>query len=113
MTLPLKHGDYWLPTGVLPMTPYADDFTPGAAIEKPSLSGNYRCEPQPMSCRSGQAFSISQSGNALQLKSDKGEQGNGRLTSATTVSAGPPWNMLGVLYDGAIEWSNGTKWRKQ
>jgi len=33
--------------------------------------------------------------------------------SATTVSAGPPWNMLGVLYDGAIEWSNGTKWRKQ
>jgi hypothetical protein len=79
----------------------------------PNLSGNYRCEPQPMSCRSGQAFSISQSGNALQLKSDKGEQGNGRLTSATTVSAGPPWNMLGVLYDGAIEWSNGTKWRKQ
>jgi hypothetical protein len=49
----------------------------------------------------------------LQLKSDKGEQGNGRLTSATTVSAGPPWNMLGVLYDGGIEWSNGTKWRKQ
>jgi hypothetical protein len=49
----------------------------------------------------------------LQLKGDKGEQGNGRLTSATTVSAGPPWNMLGVLYDGAIEWSNGTKWRKQ
>jgi hypothetical protein len=79
----------------------------------PNLSGNYRCEPQPMSCRSGQVFSISQSGNALDLKSDKGEQGNGRLTSATTVSAGPPWNMLGVLYDGAIEWSNGTKWRKQ
>jgi hypothetical protein len=45
----------------------------------------------------------------LELKSDKGEQGNGRLTSAATVSAGPPWNMLGVLYDGAIEWSNGTK----
>jgi hypothetical protein len=54
----------------------------------PNLSGNYRCEPQPTSCRSGQAFSISQFGNA-------------------------PWNMLGVLYDGAIEWSNGTKWRKQ
>jgi hypothetical protein len=67
-------------------------------IAMPNLSGNYRCE-QPMSCRSGQAL--------------EGEQGNRRLTSATTVSAGPPWNMLGVLYDGAIEWSNGTKWRKQ
>jgi hypothetical protein len=41
----------------------------------PNLSGNYRWEPQPISCRSGQAFSISQSGNALELKSDKGEQG--------------------------------------
>jgi hypothetical protein len=84
-----------------------------AQTAMPNLSGNYRCEPLPMSCRSGQAFSISQSGNALELKSDKGEEGNGRLTSATTASAGAPWNMLGVLYDGAIEWSNGTKWRKQ
>jgi hypothetical protein len=84
-----------------------------AQTAMPNLSGNYQCEPQPMSCRSGQAFSISQSGNPLELKSDKGEQGNGRLTSATTVSAGPPWNMLGVLYDVAIEWSNGTMWRKQ
>jgi hypothetical protein len=74
-----------------------------AQTAMPNVSGNDRCEPQPMSCRSGQAFSIS----------DKGEQGNGRLTSATTVSAGPPWNILGVLYNGAIEWSNGTKWRKQ
>jgi hypothetical protein len=31
----------------------------------PNLSGNYRCEPQPMSCRSGQPFAISQSGNRL------------------------------------------------
>jgi hypothetical protein len=84
-----------------------------AQTAMPNLSGNYRCEPQPMSCRWGQAFSISQSGNTLDLKSDKGEQGSGRLTSATTVSAGPPWSMLGVLYDGAIEWSNGTKWYKQ
>jgi hypothetical protein len=78
-----------------------------------NLSGNYRCEPQSMSCRSGLAFSISQSGNLLELKGDTGEQGNGRLTSETTISAGPPWNTLGVVYDGMIEWSNGTKWRKQ
>jgi molecular chaperone IbpA len=25
----------------------------------------------------------------------------------------PPWNMLGVAHNGAIEWSNGTEWRKQ
>jgi hypothetical protein len=95
--------------GSLAMSPWQIQ----AQTAMPNLSGNYRCEPQPMSCRSGQAFAISQSGNALELKNDKGEQGNGHLTSATTVSAGPPWNMLGVLYDGAIEWSNGTKWYKQ
>jgi hypothetical protein len=27
---------------------------------------------------------------------------------------GPPWNMLGVTHEaGAIEWSNGTQWKKQ
>ena len=84
-----------------------------AQTAAPNLSGNYRCEPQPMSCRSGLAFSISQSGNVLELKSNTGERGTGRLTSETTISAGPPWNMHGVVYDGVIEWSNGTKWRKQ
>jgi hypothetical protein len=29
-----------------------------AQTAMPNLSGNYRCEPQPISCRSGQAFSI-------------------------------------------------------
>jgi hypothetical protein len=48
-----------------------------------------RCE------RSGQTFSLTQSGDALQLKSDSGEQTEGRLTSDITLSAGPPWNLLG------------------
>ena len=78
-----------------------------------NFSGNYRCEPQPVSCSSGQTFSVTQSGDTLRLKSDKGEQGDARLTSDTTISAGPPWNMLEVAHNGAIEWSNGTKWRKQ
>jgi hypothetical protein len=78
-----------------------------------NLHGSYRCEPQPVLCRSGQTFSLMQSGDTLQLKSDNGEQAEGRLTSDITLSAGPPWNMLGVVYDGAIEWSNGTKWHKQ
>jgi hypothetical protein len=78
-----------------------------------NVSGNYRCEPQVVSCRSGQTFSVIQSGNALQVKSDTGEQGGAHLTSDSTISAGPPWNMFGVVRDGAIEWSNGTKWHKQ
>ena len=78
-----------------------------------NLSGNYRCEPQPASCQAGQTFSVTQSGNTLEIKSDKGDQGNARLTSDTTMSAGAPWNMLGVVYDGDIQWSNGTKWHKQ
>lgn len=84
-----------------------------AQTAAPNLSGNYRCEPQPVSCQWGETFSVTQSGNTLELKSDKGEQGSARLTSETTISAGPPWNMLGVIHDGAIEWSSGTKWRKQ
>jgi hypothetical protein len=52
-----------------------------------NLSGNYRCEPQPVSCQWGQTFSVTQSGNTLQLKSDKGEQGNARLTSDSTISS--------------------------
>jgi hypothetical protein len=73
-----------------------------AQTAAPNLSGNYRCESQPMSCRPGLAFSISQSGNVLELKGDTGEQGNGCLTSETTISAGPPWNMHGVAFDGVI-----------
>jgi hypothetical protein len=56
-------------------------------------------ERQLPSCPSGQAFSISQ--RLEDEKRHKGEHGNGHLTSA-----GPPWNMLGVLYDWAIDWSN-------
>ena len=78
-----------------------------------TLSGSYRCEPQPVSCQSGQTFSVSQTGNSVEIKNDKGDQGNARLTSGTTLSAGAPWNMIGVVHNGEIEWSNGTKWRKQ
>jgi len=78
-----------------------------------SLAGRYRCEPEPSPCIRGQTFTITQSGNSAELKSDKGEQVRARITSPTTLSAGPTWNMLGVVNGGAIEWSNGTRWRKQ
>jgi hypothetical protein len=79
----------------------------------PNLAGSYRCEAQPSPCDRGTTFTVTQSGNNLELKSDKGEQVNAKLTSPKTISAGPTWNMLGVVYDNTIEWSNGTRWRKQ
>jgi hypothetical protein len=78
-----------------------------------NLAGTYRCEPEPSPCVRGQTFTITQSGNTAELKSDKGEEVRARVTSPTTLSAGPTWNMLGVVNGGTIEWSNGTRWRKQ
>lgn len=79
----------------------------------PDLSGNYRCEPQPRPCELGASFSVTQSGTKLEFKNEKGDQGSAQLTSDITLSAAGPWNMLGVVYDRSIEWSNGTKWRKE
>jgi|SRR5581483_2709288 hypothetical protein len=76
------------------------------------VSGHYRCEPQPAPCRAS-TFSAAQSGDKVELKSDSGEIGEARLTSRSTLSAGAPFNMLGVIRAGAIEWSNGTRWVKQ
>ena len=86
---------------------------PQAQTPAPNLSGNYRCEPQPDTCKSGQNFTLAQSGNSIDLKNERGEQGHANLTSPTTISAGAPFNMLGVIRDGGIDWSNGTRWRKQ
>jgi hypothetical protein len=88
-------------------------FSTHAQSAASNLAGSYRCEVQPSPCDRGQTFMITQSGNNLELKSDKGEQVNAKLTSPTTISAGPTWNMLGVVYGNTIEWSNGTRWRKQ
>ena len=75
--------------------------SPGRASAQgaaPSLSGTYRCQPEPISCQwSGQSFTIAQSGTKLDMKSDKGDVGQGLLSSNTTLSVGAPWNMLGVI----------------
>ena len=97
---------------------------PGAALAQgqaqtaspPNLAGSYRCEPEPAQCQAGgQTFTVTQSGANLDLKNDKGNTGQGKLTSNISVSAGPPWNMLGTISSDArvIEWSNGTRWSKQ
>ena len=92
----------------------ASAFAQGAASNAAAnIAGTYRCEPEPSPCVRGQTFTITQSGNTAELKSDKGEQVQARVTSSTTLSAGPTWNMFGVVHGGTIEWSNGTRWRKQ
>src|SRR6185503_17177434 len=86
------------------------------SLSLPSLGGTYRCEGDAKTCAvSGSTFTMTQSGNELEIKNDKGEIGNGRLTSNISLSVGPIWNMLGVLSpdNRAIQWSNGTVWRKQ
>jgi hypothetical protein len=81
----------------------------------PNLAGNYRCSPNPTPCAvDATAFTITQKGDRIEFKSDKGLIGAGVMTSPTTISIVAPWNMLGVVHkDGAIHWSNGTIWRKQ
>jgi hypothetical protein len=79
----------------------------------PNLSGRYRCEPQPAPCRSGESFTVTQSGDQIEFKSNNGFVGNAKLTSRISLSGLPPWNSLGVITaENRIEWSNGTQWRK-
>lgn len=82
----------------------------------PNLNGTYRCEADPKPCReSGETFTISQSGDEITAKNDKGEIGQGIVTSEMTLSLGPPWNTLGIILpdNRTIEWSAGTKWRRE
>ena len=86
-----------------------------AAAANPSLAGTFKCGPDAKYCQwSGQTFTVTQNGNHLDIKNEKGEQGTAQVTSAISVSAGPPWNMLGVISaDGkTINWSNGSEWKK-
>lgn len=81
----------------------------------PNLAGTYRCQPAPAPCLwPGDRPVITQSGTNLQIKSDQGEISTAKLTSDTTISAGATFNSLGIIRpDHSIDWSDGTKWRKQ
>ena len=86
-----------------------------AAEQLPSLSGTYKCGPDKKACQwSGATFTVTQKGAALEAKNEKNEIGAGTVTSAISISMGPPWNMLGTIADGGktIEWTNGTQWKK-
>jgi hypothetical protein len=81
----------------------------------PDLSGTYRCQPDPSPCVwPGQSPSITQNGKQLVIKGDKDGIANATLTSASTIVAGGTFNSNGIIRsDHSIEWSDGTKWRKQ
>ena len=86
------------------------------AAQAPNLAGTYRCGPDAKACEwSGASFTVTQNGNALDIKNDKGIAGTATVTSNISLSAGPPWNMLGTISadSRAIDWSNGTRWTKQ
>src|SRR3954452_19931316 len=77
----------------------------------PNLAGTYRCEPQPAPCRSGQTFTVTQSGNQIEFKSENGVLGDAKFTSPISLTGSAPWNSLAVIApDGHVEWSNGTAW---
>lgn len=102
---------------VLSVAALAAGTVPGTANAQgaaPNYAGTWHCAPQPASCQNGgQTFTVTQSGNTLDIKSDNGGVGQAKLSSNTTMSVGGPWNMVGVVQaDGRIEWSNGTVWRK-
>jgi hypothetical protein len=86
-----------------------------AKAASPDLNGTYRCQPDPTPCLwTGQSPSISQTGTDLQIKNDKGESANAKLTSDTTITAGGPLNSFGIVRDDhTIDWSNGNIWHKQ
>jgi hypothetical protein len=79
----------------------------------PNLAGTYRCVPQPTPCQSGQTFTVTQSADQIEFKSDSGFVGHAKFTSPISLSGSAPWNSLGVITpDSHVEWSNGTQWQK-
>jgi hypothetical protein len=83
-----------------------------AAEMAPNLAGTYRCEPLPAPCQAGQSFTVTQSGDLIDFKSDRGFVGHAKLTRPISLSGSAPWNSLGVITDNKIQWSNGTQWRR-
>ena len=78
----------------------------------PNLTGKYRCEPEPRECLLGKTFAVTQSGNSLEMENEKGERTYAQVIGDRSLTMGPPWNSLGVIYGTSIQWSNGTKWAK-
>jgi hypothetical protein len=76
----------------------------------PNRAGSYRCEPAPRDCQLGKTFTVTESGGQIEFKNESGTVWHAKFT----LSGVPTWNSNGiVLPNGGIEWSNGTRWRRQ
>ena len=102
-------------SSLLPTSTLANQEGSSAQSAAPNLAGTYDCAPQKACEWLGATITITQSGNKLELKSAKGETAFGEVTSAVSVTAGPPMNMLGAISsDGrTLDWSNGSKWTRK
>lgn len=82
----------------------------------PNMAGTYNCVGDKVACGwSGTKFTIKQSGADLEISNEKGDYGHAKMTSNISLSAGPIWNMLGVIISSdnrVIQWSNGTNWER-
>jgi hypothetical protein len=88
----------------------AQGFAQGSA---PNIAGTYRCVPEPTRCLSP-TYTVTQNGQALELRGEDGTPVGAKMTSNITLSAGPILNDNGLLLpDRSIQWSNGTHWQKQ
>jgi hypothetical protein len=90
-------------------------LAPAQASQAPNFAGTYRCEVDSKRCDvAGETYTVTQNGNTLDVKNDKGTAGQGTVISPISISMGP-WNMMGVVQEDSrtIQWSNGTEWRKQ
>jgi hypothetical protein len=87
------------------------------AADTAPLAGTWRCEGHQNVCGwSGTTFTVTQDGSHLTITNEKGESGRGKISADRFLSLGATWNMLGVVHateEGVIDWSNGTRWRKQ
>lgn len=85
-----------------------------ASPSLPNLSGTYTCVGDNAICgRMGATFTVTQSGLDLEIRNEKGEADRGKLTSSTTISAGPVSGVISARDKSSLLWSNGTIWRKQ
>jgi len=100
--------------GIVTLAALALNGSAQAQGAAPDAGGTYKCQPSPSPCLwSGPSASISQSGNKLQIKGEKGATADATLTSDITVAAGGTFNSIGIIRpDKSIDWSDGTKWTK-
>lgn len=54
-------------------------------------------------CLLGQTFSVTQSGDRVEISNEKGEALVAGATTETFLTMGAPWNALGVIYGSDIQ----------